>query len=560
MARVVGIGLDAAEWWLVEQLVDEGRMPNLRRLMDRGASARLSNVREYRSELPWTLFWTGRPASENGYWSTIRFDPSNYDVYECGAYGGDPFWRELPDGVVATFDVPHIPIFPDRADAQVTAWGAHSPQYARASQPRGMLTELEQRYGTHPAFDQDHEACWFDAEHLRAMTADLLVGAERRTRIVEDIARGSDWQLLLTVMGEPHSIGHHGWHGVLDDHPAAGHDGAAAAGEHVREVYAAMDESIGRIGAAAPDANLVVFALHGMQANTNELTSFVVLPELLHRAHFGQASLSQAPPRRRPNDLRVPADYHTWAMEVIRLKAESRGDKVRRDMRVAMPEGVMELKHHLMQRLGRHVPSRPAYGSTPIETESMEPWDVLADRRVECNWQPPCWWSGHWTEMPWFAIPTYSDGHIRINLEGRERDGVVARDDYDKVCEDLAAQLNKLTNASNGKPAIEDISFVRRDDPMDPDGPSADVVVIWSEPAFTFEHPELGQIGPLPYRRTGEHSSNGFVVAGGADVPHVDLGHHAAADLPPTILGLLGQSVPADVAGTDLLGHTRELV
>jgi hypothetical protein len=98
---------------------------------------------------------------------------------------------------------------------------------------------------------------------------------------------------------------------------------------------------------------------------------------------------------------------------------------------------------------------------------------------------------------------------------------------------------------------------VRADDPFDPDGPTADVVAFWSEPAHVIEHPVHGRIGPLPYRRTGEHSSNGFLMVSGPGVPHTDLGEFRAEDVPPTLLGLLGHDAPADVIGTDLLKHVR---
>lgn len=553
MTRLIAIGLDAAEWWLVEELMARGQMPNLAALRDRGVAARLRNVREYRSELPWTLFWTGRSASTNGYWSTVKFDPASYEVYETGAYHGDPFWRELPSGSVVTFDVPHIPVFRGRDDRQVTAWGAHSPQYARASQPAGLLTDLEQRFGEHPAFERDHEACWFDSDHMRQLRDALVVGADRRATIVSELAAAEDWQLLITVMSEPHSIGHHAWHGVMPGHPAAGAPGAVEAGAHVRDVYAAVDEAVGRIAASAPDAAVVVYALHGMQPNTNELTSLLMLPELLHRAHFGKASLRAAPPPWSPARLRIPADYHSWGMEVVRLRAEERGQRLRRDLRVLMPERAVRAKHALARRLGRPVPKREPFDRAAVEPESFASAEDLAAARVSCEWQPPCWWSHRWPEMPWFALPTYSDGHIRINLAGRERDGVVRPEDYERTCESLAAMLRKLKNGTNGRPAVEDVAFVRRDDPFDPDGPSADVVVFWSEPAFVVDHPDHGRIGPLPYRRTGEHSSNGFMIAAGPGIPHADLGSRDAADVPPTLLGLLGATRPDDVVGVDLL-------
>jgi predicted AlkP superfamily phosphohydrolase/phosphomutase len=488
----------------------------------------------------------------------VKFDPATYDVYEIGAYNGEPFWREMTPGAVVTFDVPHVPIFWDRPDVQVTAWGAHSPQYARASRPRGLLDQIEARFGGHPAFERDHEACWFDQAHLQRLRDSLVVGAERRSSIVADLAAGDEWRFLLTVMSEPHSIGHHGWHGVLPDHPAAAAPGAAAAGRHVRDVYAAMDDAIGAIAAAAPDATVVVFALHGMQANTNELTSLLMLPELLHRAHYGVPSLRAAPPWWDTSSLRLPAEHHSWGMDVVRLRAEERLERLRRDARVVLPNAVLRAKHALARRLGRPVPAREPFDKAMIPSETQATPDDLAAARVSCDWQPPCWWRSHWAEMPWFALPTYSDGHIRINLEGRERDGVVPRERYDQTCEELATMLHALTNATNGKPAVEDVAFVKRDDPFDPDGPTADVVVIWSEPAYVVRHPQHGRIGPLPFRRTGEHSSNGFLVMSGPDIePAGDLGLRPAHDVAPTLLHLLGEPVPEGVAGEPLLPFSQ---
>lgn len=552
--RVIGIGLDAAEWWLVDELMRDGRMPTLTALRESGLTAQLDNVRNYRSELPWTLFWTGRSAEDNGYWSTIRFDPATYHVDEAGAFPGTPFWQDVDEGKVVTFDIPHIPIFWDREDQQVTAWGAHSPQYARASMPRGLLTEVIRRYGEHPAFDRDHEACWFDADHMQALTDALLVGADRRSKVVADLASQPDWKLLLTVMSEPHGIGHHGWHGVDPDHPAASAPGALSAGRNVRDIYAAMDESIGRIIRSAPDATVAVFALHGMQANTNELTSMLMLPEFLYRSHFGRPSLSSTPPVRDSSSLRLPDMHRTWGMEVVRLFAEGPRQRLRRDVRVALPNSVIDAKRAVDQLFGRPSPSRPPLDIGSFPGESMDDPESIDARTTSCQWQPNCWWQHRWPEMPWFALPTYSDGHIRINLQHRERDGVVPVDQYQRTCDRLAASLSQLTNESNGQPAIEDIEFAKAADPFDPDGPTADVVIYWKEPAFVLTHPEVGRIGPFPFRRTGEHSSNGFAIIAGPNVPNVDLGTRPAADLAPTLLGLLGQSVPGALAGSDLLG------
>ena len=142
MTRVAAIGLDAMEWKVAERLMADGHMPHLQALRERGACCRLENVVPYRSELPWTLFLTGRAASDNGYWSTVEFDPATYEAYTIGAHPVPPFYALGPDTKVIAFDVPHS--VPDRGvhGIQVTAWGAHSPQFAASVRaPRAALRD-----------------------------------------------------------------------------------------------------------------------------------------------------------------------------------------------------------------------------------------------------------------------------------------------------------------------------------------------------------------------------------------------------------------------------------
>ena len=125
------------------------------------------------------------------------------------------------------FDVPHTVLSAEVEGIQVTAWGAHSPQYPRASLPAGLLTEIDRRFGAHPAFDADTQAGWYHEAYTDALTEALRLGARKRADAVIDLAATHpDWDLLVTVFGEPHSAGHQFWHGWDVSHPL--HDVEAA--------------------------------------------------------------------------------------------------------------------------------------------------------------------------------------------------------------------------------------------------------------------------------------------------------------------------------------------
>ena len=56
----MAIGLDACELRFAEELMADGRLPNLAAARERSARYPLVNTVEFRSELPWTQFATGR--------------------------------------------------------------------------------------------------------------------------------------------------------------------------------------------------------------------------------------------------------------------------------------------------------------------------------------------------------------------------------------------------------------------------------------------------------------------------------------------------------------------
>src|SRR5205807_6173648 len=117
-------------------------------------------------------------------WGTVEFDPATYRAVVAGALDTAPFWAR-PDLRTLAFDVPHTVLRSDVAGVQVTAWGAHSPEYPRASLPAGLLTEIDARFGAHPAFANDSDPGWYSREYLANLTGALRTGAHRRIDVVE---------------------------------------------------------------------------------------------------------------------------------------------------------------------------------------------------------------------------------------------------------------------------------------------------------------------------------------------------------------------------------------
>jgi predicted AlkP superfamily phosphohydrolase/phosphomutase len=122
----------------------------------------------------------------------------------------------------------------------------------------------------------------------------------------------------------------------------------------------------------------------------------------------------------------------------------------------------------------------------------------------------------------------------------------------------LSQALYQLKDARTGTPMVKNIIRTRQAlDTCSPDKlPDADLVIIWQDEHITdtVESPDVGRIGPVPYHRTGSHRSDGFVMVQGSAISHESIqsaGH--ALDLAPTILEMMGASIPQHMEGNPLV-------
>jgi predicted AlkP superfamily phosphohydrolase/phosphomutase/Tfp pilus assembly protein PilF len=74
--RLLLIGWNAADWKRINPLLDAGKLPNLRRLIEQGSMGRLSSLTPRISALLWTSIATGKRADQHGILDATQLDPS----------------------------------------------------------------------------------------------------------------------------------------------------------------------------------------------------------------------------------------------------------------------------------------------------------------------------------------------------------------------------------------------------------------------------------------------------------------------------------------------------
>jgi predicted AlkP superfamily phosphohydrolase/phosphomutase len=408
--RVLVIGLDGLEETLVDRLVAAGEMPALAELRKRSACFRLDHGAAQRTGLGWEHFASGLSPEAAQRWAAIEFDPSTYGTWQSGARFA-PWWNAL-DRRVVVYDTPYVDFRLAPTTKGIVAWGAHDAGAAAASRPNGLLREFVRRFGRYPA-EWTYRTPWPSKAESHMMGAVLSGAIDTRTLAARWLAtqRLPEWDLFIVVAGEAHGSVEGLWHGVDPQHPLFEHPSAESAGRALVDVHHALDRMVGELAKLAGDAVIVAFTMGGMGANHSDVPSMVLLPELLYRYAFGRSLLT------------VPSK---WTESPDRLPILSENDNWVALGRTWVPQKQVR-QRAVEQPVRSALKDRPRLraGLVGIRAAVNSFKAGRAPVKLGLGWQPAQHYQDYWPRMKAFALPSYYDGNIRINVRGREREGLV---------------------------------------------------------------------------------------------------------------------------------------
>lgn len=144
-----------------------------------------------------------------------------------------------------------------------------------------------------------------------------------------------------------------------------------------------------------------------------------------------------------------------------------------------------------------------------------------------------------------FCLPTDLQGYIRINLQGREPDGIVAPGQYDSVCQELTDCLLAFRHRDSGEPLIRDVVRLHKVFNGEFIGNLPDLSVIWNTDRVVTEviSHAFGSVKQQPDLTAGggNHCGTGWILIYGPGVSKDRLTGHVF-DIAPTLAALLGHN------------------
>jgi predicted AlkP superfamily phosphohydrolase/phosphomutase len=509
--RQLVIGLDSMEWDLVRTWSAVDKLPNLARLMREGTQAVLASVADCLPDQAWNCLCAGLNPAHFARYFYAQYDPATGSArYMPDASPGPRFfWDDLSDAGrrVAVIDVPH-----GAPSAQLNgfqlSWGTHAAQGPRFSVPASMLHEVDRRFGRHPVGECDSAT---SARARIALRSRLFEGIRMHGELFRHYAARPDWEVLLAVFGEPHCAGHIYWHDMDAQHPRHDPKDPHRFAGVIEEVYRAIDREVGAIiEAAGPGVRVYAVSAHGMGPLYHASWH---LQDMLD--DWGYGSISQPAPRNR---RRRDGSVNFW-----------------RILRKVMPG---RLQYAIYEALPRRAQNE------------------LVFRFYRNNRK--------WNRCRAFAVPNNdSVGAIRINLKGRDRNGIVEPTQYEQLRESICAAVAELRDSASGKPVVSFISRPQRDlrGPYKEHLP--DITVRW-DMSFPWSSVHSPKFGTLKLRdqdlRTGSHSAHGFLIAAGDGIPRgASISGASIYDIAPTIMHAAGVHPPSECEGSVLFALAEQM-
>lgn len=498
-APLVIVGFDSGDPRLLRQWAEEGHLPALSSLMGRGCWARTSSAELLFKHGAWLSIVSGESRGSHGYYYFRQLVHGTYDLRLT--YGPErkalPFWSSLRNQRVLVIDVPDIPMVKGIRGAQVANWAvhrgyiSHAPVYQPRTEPAGLLEELTHKFGS-PGHIIEAPAA--TAGENRRLLHDLLAQVRRKGELCRYLLAREQPDVMAVSFGESHTAGHQFWRFCADasgHHAQDGHEFRSA----IRDVYQAIDHELKLL-------------LEQMPASIN----VVVLSTIGLADHFPTGALMKS------FCAHLGYEYPT-APSAVTFNPMSLARRI-------VPE---RLRIRMSGRFSRETRERLFAQQFSTGTD--------------------------WQRTRAFAIPSIYTGFVRVNLRGREPQGIVEPGaEYEALLRRLESDLLELIDPQTERAAIEKVVATRKLYDCNYPEVLPDLLVQW-KPATHFisrvVHPqgELVQ-GKPEFFRDSEHIDHGFFAAAGPAIQNRgQIADVEVLDLAPTFLTLLNEPKPKQMTG-----------
>jgi predicted AlkP superfamily phosphohydrolase/phosphomutase len=489
------LGLDGASFDIILPLVQQGKLPNIRRVIEEGSWGELQSTIPPLTAPAWISFLTGKNPGKHGVLSFRNLDATAYQCFRGGFVNSNSYHHATIFDILGQHNLRlaavSVPLtYPAWPVNGLMISGYPVGDTKRAYYPPGLESEVKSNLfwprNTHR----------MAVDELLQKVNDLL---RLQVEFCLSLIREKRYDFIMVNIDNLDNAVHHFWHFHDPQSPVYSEDIVRRYGDLVENQYSLVDQYIGEILDIIPDdANLIVMSDHGAgRAPSNYF-------------HTNAWLRSKGLLTAKENEL-------TWRNRLSRLLPIVKENlPIKDQLRRFLPESIKTNLHK----------------------------NILNIASIE------------WAQTSAYRVPLKPQFEgIEINLKGRQTHGVVhPGGEYEQLVSSLIESLEALVDPSAGQPIFANI--YRREQLYS--GPYLekipDIVAQFAEgyDGGTHIHGDLVTDIPMSLLRAwpGNHKLNGILIARGRAF-RSGIQFHGAnlVDLLPTILYLFDVPIPEDLDG-----------
>lgn len=487
-----------------QQLLHEGRLPTLAKLRARAEYLPLETPALQWEGATYFSLYSGKDVKDHNIYFPFMWSAADQRVRPQDDYTTpEAVWERLARSgkrslVIDPYEgkVPQV-----MAGKAICGWQfKHKVTLRRWSVPRGLDRQLERRFGGPSLVEEVYGRP--STAYLARMRERLLAAPQRAVELAEALLAEEEFDLVWITLSACHIAGH--WFLDPSRLPLEHSDQRMKAkfDATLMDSYVAVDDALAHILACLPvNTDVVVISPSSMGPSASRTQ---LLPGMLQAVLGGTRT---------------------------KIPEHKRGGNFLWQLRAAVPPDLRAIVARLL----------------PDE------WAMQLTARLEMRGM-------NWSQTRAFMVPSGDCGYIRLNLSGREREGIVDPKEADQVLEQIASGLVTFRDP-DGTPAVKRVEIVSQSsEERTLSNPFPDMIVHWSDHlpihmAGSYS-PQFGNVPSAGWGsgRTGEHRNEAWaLVIPGSSRTIRPLKPAHIMDIAPTICSALGVDRQG-LAGQPLLG------
>jgi predicted AlkP superfamily phosphohydrolase/phosphomutase len=521
--KLLVIGIDGATFDLIDPLIRKKKLPNISKLIMTGISAPLNSTVPPMTAIAWPSFFTGVNPGKHGLFDFIRVDRSTQNIH-INSYQDvqtRSVWDYCSKNGLRSLVI-NVPVtFPPKGNDNTTVLS-------------GMLTPPDKHYCSDIKLEKviDKKFGKYKLNYDYVKYVRELEGQEKYTRSLEwiwdkdrqicDITKylltKLDPDLAITVFMGVDQAAHLVW--TFRDKNHLLHSEFSKA---VEDTYGKIDGFIGELVDNNPGRTVLLMSDHGW----GDLTHAVHANNVLHHLDLLQFKKGQGKGEQyKLNIVDWMDEPDTKKSPEIKGKPKKKGIKPK----------LFKISKQMLKRMGArkwiyYLPFNKKLYSFYVNMSDKSEDDI----KYEIDWE---------NSSAWLSSPGTQSINLKPDLGN-----------VDDVVGKIKSEFMGLKCKVCGKKLIKNV-FTRDElywGPNKKTAPEITLVPAGYESRVTGSQPQIEKLSDHYEIRSGWHKMNGIFVAAGSEInkPKNKLRPNIY-DLTPSILNLLGLSVPKELDGNVL--------